>query len=84
MSRKLPPVMRTIAATASASVKSSCAKVSPSCVHLCQVQRYHALKLQDYVAPRLDSVAPMAPTHADGAREEINGCSRRMMMHRYT
>lgn len=39
----------------------------------CQVQRYYALMVR----------APMVPTHADGACEEINGCSGRMMMHRY-
>jgi len=44
------------------------------------VQRYYALMVRDYNAPRLDSVPPMAPTHADGACEEINGCSRRMTM----
>jgi len=48
----------------------------------CQVQRYYALMVRDYNAPRLDSVPPMAPTQAAGACEEINGCSRRMMMHR--
>jgi len=48
-------------------------------VKKCQVQRYYALTLQDYVAPRLDSVAPMALTHGDNVREEVNGC---MMMHR--
>jgi len=44
--------------------------------------RYYALMVRDYNAPRLDSVTPMARTQADGACEEINGCSRRMMMHR--
>ena len=49
----------------------------------CQVQRYYALMVQDYNAPRLDSVPPTAPTHADGACEEINGCSRCMTMYWY-
>jgi len=39
--------------------------------------------LQDYVAPKLDRVAPMAPIYADSALEEINGCSLHMVMHRY-
>jgi len=49
----------------------------------CQVQRYYALMVQDYNAPQLDSVPPMVPTHAAGACEEINGCSRRMPMYWY-
>ncbi len=50
---------------------------------MCQVQRYYALMVQDYNAPRLDSVTPMVPTHAAVACEEINGCSRRMTMYWY-